>query len=119
MTIEDKERSKESKIYRTLRTVDKADSLEWIGFLRKIEREQGGTPEHRNPVYRIADILEDKAVNLTIIRGHRTVKTSVVDPCHFGRDMEPDRRIRTTDLWIRILHFSPVQCLTRCQQKII
>ncbi len=51
MTIEDTERSTESRIYRTLRTVDKADNLEWIGLLRKTERDQGGRTEHRNPVY--------------------------------------------------------------------
>jgi hypothetical protein len=72
MTIEDTERSTESRIYRTLRTVDKADNLGWIGLLRKTERDQGGRTEHRNPVYRTEDHSEDKAVNLKIIKGHRT-----------------------------------------------
>jgi hypothetical protein len=43
--------------------------------------------EHSNPIYRTEDILEDTAVNFKIIRGHRTVKTSVMDPCHFGMDL--------------------------------
>ncbi len=47
-------------------------------------------------------------IELIIIRGHRTVETSVVDtPRHFGVDPDPDRSIRTTDLRSRILHFSP------------
>jgi hypothetical protein len=60
MTIEDTERSTESRIYRTLRTVDKADSQKWIGLLGKIEREQGGRMEHRNPIYWRKDIHRTK-----------------------------------------------------------